>query len=63
MLLNSKGATVVFEMIKIEDEKLRNLPLSLKTGKCDAVIIICSVSAAEKYNSNSNRNERYVDME
>ena len=39
-LLKSKDATVVFEMIKVEDEIHQNMPLSLKNGKCDAVIII-----------------------
>lgn len=39
-LLKSEDATVVFEMIKVEDEIQQNMPLSLKNGKCDAVIII-----------------------
>ncbi len=39
-LLKSKDATVVFEMIKVEDENQQNMPLSLRNGKCDAVIII-----------------------
>lgn len=39
-LLKSKGAAVVFEMIKVEDEKQQNMPLSLKNEKCDAVIIL-----------------------
>lgn len=38
--LKHKGAAVVFEMIKVEDEKQENMPLSLRNGKCDAVIII-----------------------
>lgn len=42
-LLKSKDATVVFEMIKVEDEIQQNMPLSLKNGKCDAVIIIGSL--------------------
>lgn len=45
-LLKSKGAAVVFEMIKIDDEKQRNLPLSLKTGKCDAVIIMGNLGSS-----------------
>lgn len=39
-ILKSRDATVVFEMIKVEDEIQENMPLSLKNGKCDAVIII-----------------------
>lgn len=39
-VLKSRGAAVVFEMIKMEDEKKQNLPLCLNNGKCDAVIIL-----------------------
>ncbi len=39
-VIKSRGATVVFEVIKIEDEKQNNMPLSLENGRCDAIIII-----------------------
>ncbi|HJD45246.1 MAG TPA: LacI family DNA-binding transcriptional regulator [Candidatus Mediterraneibacter norfolkensis] len=39
-VLKSRGAAVVFEMIKVEDERKKNVPLCLNNGKCDAVIIL-----------------------